>query len=85
MSYDREETPEALSQKYSPDSLGRQGSNYLETRVSLKEILCETEEAVMREYKRMYGSTRQIAEVLGISQSSVVRKLHQYGLESSDS
>ena len=85
MSYDREETPEALSQKYSPDSLVRQGSNYLETRVSLKEILCETEEAILREYKRMYGSTRQIAEVLGISQSSVVRKLHLYGLESGDS
>ena len=85
MSYDREETPETLSQKYSPDTLARQGSNYLETRVSLKEILCETEEAVLREYKRMYGSTRQIAEVLGISQSSVVRKLHLYGLGSSDS
>lgn len=54
-------------------------------KASLKAILSETEEIVLREYKRKYHSTRQIAEVLNISQSSVVRKLQQYGLNNGES
>jgi len=54
-------------------------------RTSLKEILSETEETVLREYKQRYRSTRQIAVVLNISQSSVVRKLQQYGINDCES
>jgi|GEM_PF-383987 len=52
---------------------------------SLKEFLSEAEESILREYKRRYHSTRQIAEALNISQSSVVRKLQQYGLNDGES
>lgn len=47
---------------------------------SLKEILEEVEVTVLKEYQQKYGSTRNIAKALGISQPSVVRKLQQYGL-----
>ncbi len=70
-----------------PDSGRRQDIDpaALQSRSSLKDMIKETEEAVFREYKRKYGSTRRIAKVLGISQSSVARKLKQYGLNSSES
>ena len=53
----------------------------LEESCSLKTILDRQEEAVLRAYRERYGSTRKMAELLRISQSSVVRKLNQYGIE----
>lgn len=47
---------------------------------SLKQILARHEEAILRAYKKKYGSTRKMAELLGISQPSVVRKLNSYGI-----
>lgn len=47
---------------------------------TLKEILSRHEESILRAYKRKYRSTRRMAELLGISQPSVVRKLNQYGI-----
>jgi DNA-binding NtrC family response regulator/NADPH:quinone reductase-like Zn-dependent oxidoreductase len=38
------------------------------------------EEALFRYYKEQYGSTRKIARVCGMSQSSVARRLRKYGL-----
>ena len=51
---------------------------------SLKEMLARQEREILRLYQRRYGSTRKLARLLGISQSSVVRKLHQYGLASGE-
>lgn len=48
---------------------------------SLKAILDRQEEAVLRACRERCGSTRKMAELLQISQSSVVRKLNQYGIE----
>ena len=47
---------------------------------TLKEQLARQEETILRAYRKKYGSTRKMAEVLGISQPSVVRKLNQYGI-----
>lgn len=47
---------------------------------SLKSMLAQQEKEILRYYLREYRSTRKIAQLLGISQPSVVRKLHQYGL-----
>ncbi|MDR2162447.1 MAG: sigma 54-interacting transcriptional regulator [Clostridiales Family XIII bacterium] len=38
------------------------------------------EESLFRYYKEKYGSTRKIASVCGMSQSSVTRRLRKYGL-----
>ncbi|MDO4552315.1 MAG: sigma 54-interacting transcriptional regulator [Bacillota bacterium] len=46
----------------------------------LKETLEEAERQILYDAKKKYGSTRQMARALGISQPSVVRKLAKYGL-----
>ena len=51
---------------------------------SLKEMLGRREREILRLYQQQYKSTRKMARLLGISQSSVVRKLHQYGLQAED-
>ena len=38
------------------------------------------EKSLLIAYKKKYGTTRKIAEVMGISQSSVVRRLHKYNI-----
>lgn len=48
---------------------------------TLKEQLARQEAAILRACKKKYGSTRKMAEQLGISQPSVVRKLNQYGIQ----
>lgn len=47
---------------------------------TLKVAVGAAEEMLLRDAARRYGSTRKIARVLGISQSSVVRKLKKYGI-----
>lgn len=88
LAYDREEELEPFVQAWQDAgpvvgdlSNTAGGAALAATQSSLKEILQDTEISVLREYKRKYGSTRKIAEALGTSQSSVVRKLRQYGLE----
>lgn len=49
---------------------------------TLKSMLARQEKEILRHYLKEYHSTRKIAQLLGISQPSVVRKLHQYGLYS---
>ena len=51
---------------------------------SLKEMLSQREREILQLYQQRYKSTRKIANMLGISQSSVVRKLNLYGLQSED-
>ena len=51
---------------------------------SLKEMLGRREREILRLYQQQYKSTRRMARLLGISQSSVVRKLHQYGLQAEE-
>ena len=51
---------------------------------SLRQILAQHEESILRAYRRQYGSTRKLAEMLGVSQPSVVRKLKQYGIAAAD-
>ncbi len=53
-------------------------------RGSLKELLARREEEILRTCKEKYGSTRKMAEALGISQPSVVRKLNQYGIRTAE-
>jgi len=48
--------------------------------LGLKALLAKAEEAVLRECRRAHGSTRRMAQALGVSQPSVVRKLRQYGI-----
>lgn len=88
MSYDKEENlvqfnqnedqkSETIFDEYNTKSINKK-------KTSLKAILSEVEETVLREYKNKYCSTRQIAEALGISQSSVVRKMQLYGFNNDD-
>jgi len=46
----------------------------------LKVLLGKAEASILREYKKLYTSTRRMAKALQVSQPSVVRKLKQYGL-----
>jgi TyrR family helix-turn-helix protein len=71
--------PAAVGEDGAAESMNKKTEH---NKSSLKEFLSEAEESILREYKRRYHSTRQIAEALNISQSSVVRKLQQYGLNS---
>jgi PAS domain S-box-containing protein len=49
--------------------------------IGLKKALAEYERDILRQARQKYRTTRDIACALGISQPSVVRKLHQYRLE----
>ena len=49
-------------------------------RCSLRAILAQQEESILRAYHSQYSSTRKLAEMLGVSQPSIVRKLRQYGI-----
>ncbi len=51
---------------------------------TLKQLMGMAEESILREYRRRFKSTRKLARALGISQPSVVRKLHQYGIDDAD-
>lgn len=76
LSYDRDQFPQP-----SPQADAAAGPQSVpEETGSLKEILARHEESILRAYKRKYHSTRRMAELLGISQPSVVRKLNQYGI-----
>jgi TyrR family helix-turn-helix protein len=44
---------------------------------SLKEMLFEQEQKILLQALRQYGTTRRVAEALGISQASAARKLKE--------
>lgn len=46
-----------------------------------KEALSRMEKQLLENARNQFGSTRRIADVLGINQSTVSRKLRQYGLD----
>lgn len=46
-----------------------------------KEALSRVEKQLLENARNQFGSTRRIADVLGINQSTVSRKLRQYGLD----
>ncbi|PTL38391.1 sigma-54 interaction domain-containing protein [Alkalicoccus saliphilus] len=46
----------------------------------LKDTLEKVEEQVLRQAKEQWGTTVKMAEVLGVSQPSIVRKLRKYGI-----
>ena len=78
LSMDSVETPSVAAAVPSPDF------HKQTTGGSLKEMLSQREREILQLYQQRYKSTRKIANMLGISQSSVVRKLNLYGLQSED-
>ena len=48
--------------------------------ISLDNEMEKTEYIVLREAKSKFKTTRRMAEALGISQSTIVRKLKKYNL-----
>jgi transcriptional regulator with PAS, ATPase and Fis domain len=56
-----------------PTTGQRDGQNSL----SLKEMLFEQEQKILLQAVRQYGTTRRVAEALGISQASAARKLKE--------
>lgn len=50
------------------------------TGISLEEAVIEVEKELLREAREKFHTTRQIAEHLGVNQSTVVRKLKKYHL-----
>lgn len=51
---------------------------------SLKEMLFEQEQKILLQSLRQYGTTRRVAEALGISQASAARKLKEIRLRQRD-
>jgi PAS domain S-box-containing protein len=49
--------------------------------ISLKEAVEETEKQLLENALKRYHTSRQISRVIGIDQSTVVRKLNKYGLQ----
>lgn len=47
---------------------------------NLCEAVADTEKAILEEALRKYGSTRKVAAHLGVNQSTVVRKMHKFGI-----
>ncbi|MDD4753440.1 MAG: helix-turn-helix domain-containing protein, partial [Desulfitobacteriaceae bacterium] len=47
---------------------------------SLKEATDEVEKQLLRKVQEKCKNTYQMAEVLKVNQSTIVRKLHKYGL-----
>ncbi|MBA1335044.1 MAG: hypothetical protein HPY66_0666 [Firmicutes bacterium] len=66
--------------------VGRQEDSFLEEErdLTLKEQVERLEKAAVEEALRRYGSTRKAADVLGIDQSTVVRKVKKYNIQYSD-
>lgn len=51
---------------------------------TLKDVVERTEEELLRVTYNKYQSTRMVAKILDVSQPTIVRKLHKYGIVSSD-
>ncbi|MFB5663388.1 sigma-54 interaction domain-containing protein [Alteribacillus sp. HJP-4] len=62
-------------------SAGQSGSNKYSFKGSLKETLASVEEDLVREASHTFRTTTEMAEWLGISQPSVVRKLQRYKIK----
>ncbi|WP_165445400.1 sigma 54-interacting transcriptional regulator [Bacilliculturomica massiliensis] len=58
----------------------RHGEMIYEDGMKLQEVLDRVEKQVLAEVYGKYGSTTRAAEVLGVNQSTIVRKLAKYGL-----
>lgn len=48
---------------------------------TMAEVLARVELHILQETKEKYGSTRKMASVLGMDQSTIVRKLKKYGIK----
>jgi PAS domain S-box-containing protein len=48
--------------------------------ITMQEAIENTERKLLKDAKEKYGSTRRIAEILGIDQSTVVRKIKKYDI-----
>jgi transcriptional regulator with PAS, ATPase and Fis domain len=65
---------EVITREYAAPTAGqRDGQHHL----SLKEMLFEQEQKILLQAVRQYGTTRRVAEALGISQASAARKLKE--------
>ncbi|MGM7701626.1 sigma-54 interaction domain-containing protein [Pseudalkalibacillus sp. Hm43] len=71
-----------ISPEYLPESIRTREASYSdETEGTLKTIMDEVEENILRKARIRYGTTTKIASALGISQPTVVRKLNKYKIK----
>jgi len=67
-----------------PEEINKDEVNIQEKELGdLKQILYETEKNLILKAMPYYGSTRKAAQALGVSQPTIVRRLHQYSKEDS--
>lgn len=65
----------------SSDALSTEKTSAASKEIRLNGVKDQAEEQVLREAAQVFSSTRKIAKMLGISQSSVVRKLKKYNIK----
>lgn len=70
-----------ISTEHLPENLQGNHTYFSEHEGELKTILDAVEERVFRKAKRKYTTTTRIAEALGVSQPTVVRKLNKYRID----
>ncbi|WP_349407521.1 sigma-54 interaction domain-containing protein [Pseudalkalibacillus sp. SCS-8] len=71
-----------ITQEHLPQSIQRVNEPYdSQGKGTLNVILNEVEESILRKARKRYRTTTQIAEALGISQPTVVRKLKKYDIK----
>jgi len=74
-----------IRQEHLPDYLqNQQYPKAGEGITTLKDAVASVECKLLREAYRKYGTTRAMAKALAVNQSTIVRKMRQYGLEHSD-
>jgi transcriptional regulator with PAS, ATPase and Fis domain len=59
------------------DAAPTTGQSDDQSKLSLKEMLLEQEQKILLQALRQHGTTRRVAEALGISQASAARKLKE--------
>jgi PAS domain S-box-containing protein/TyrR family helix-turn-helix protein len=52
--------------------------------IPLKKAVEEVEHQLLKRALREYGTTRKVAKILGVNQSTIVRKMQQYSIEKND-
>ncbi|WP_408005294.1 sigma-54 interaction domain-containing protein [Pseudalkalibacillus berkeleyi] len=71
-----------ITAEYLPESLLEPKEEYtISGEVNLNDILSNVEEKLLREARERYQTTTKMAEMLGISQPTVVRKLSKYQIK----
>jgi transcriptional regulator of aroF, aroG, tyrA and aromatic amino acid transport len=51
---------------------------------SLKEIVAQVEKQVLKHVLKKYNSSRKAGKVLGVSNTTILNKMHAYGLSNSN-